>query len=88
MDFGCGCALGFRVLGLRLKNDMNRPRLFLLLMALLLVALSWYGVVVARAGLVVRSLEQDGLPMLYLHHSRERKYQVSSWRMALRVLSS
>lgn len=45
---------------------MNRPRLFLLLMALLLVALSWYGVVVARAGLVVRSLEQDGVPMLYV----------------------
>ncbi len=45
---------------------MNRPRLLLLLMALLLVALSWYGVVVARAGLVVRSLEQDGVPMLYV----------------------
>jgi len=46
--------------GLRLKNDMICQRLFLLLMALLLVVLSWYGVVVARAGLVVRSLEQDG----------------------------
>jgi len=35
MDFGCGCALGFRVLErVEAENDMNRPRLFLLLMAL------------------------------------------------------
>jgi len=58
MDFGCGCALGFRVLErVEAENDMNRPRLFLLLMAL--VALSWYGVVVAgwASGAIV---EQDG----------------------------
>jgi dienelactone hydrolase len=45
---------------------MTRQRLFLLLMALLLIVLSWYGVVAARAGLVVRSLEQERVPMLYI----------------------
>ncbi|MBW4575903.1 MAG: alpha/beta fold hydrolase [Aphanothece sp. CMT-3BRIN-NPC111] len=54
---------------------MNRQRYWLLLIALLLVALSWWGVATARVGLVVRSpsvlhsnvsLSNDKLPMLYV----------------------
>ncbi len=45
---------------------MTRQRLFLLLMALLLIALSWWGVIAARTGLVMRHLERDQVPMLYV----------------------
>jgi len=45
---------------------MNRQRLFVLFMALLLIVLSWWGIAVARSGLVARSLECDGVPMLYV----------------------
>jgi len=52
---------------------MTRQRLFLLLMALLLIALSWLGVVAARTGLVVRELERNGVPMLYVVLQRSEK---------------
>lgn len=45
---------------------MTRLRYFLLIVTLLLIALSWWGVMSARTGLVVRSLERDGVPMLYV----------------------
>lgn len=45
---------------------MTRPRYFLLLLALVLIVLSWLGVAVARSGLVVRSLNRDGVPLLYV----------------------
>ena len=44
---------------------MTRQRYFMLLMALLLIVLSWWGVAAAQTGLVVRSLEKDNIPMLY-----------------------
>lgn len=52
---------------------MTRQRLFLLLVALLLIALSWWGVVAARTGLVVRSLKQDGVPMLLVAPQQKEK---------------
>jgi pimeloyl-ACP methyl ester carboxylesterase len=45
---------------------MARPRYFLLVIALLLIVLSWWGVLSARTGLVVRSLEREGVPLLYV----------------------
>lgn len=49
---------------------MTRQRLFLLFMALLLIALSWWGVVAARTGLIIRGLERNGVPMLYVAPQR------------------
>lgn len=49
-----------------MKFYTNKKRLFLLLIALLLIVLSWWGVAMANSGLVVRSLQRDGVPMLYL----------------------
>jgi dienelactone hydrolase len=43
---------------------MTRPRYFLLFTALLLIALSWWGVVSAQTGLVMHSLERGGVPLL------------------------
>ncbi|WP_249071197.1 alpha/beta fold hydrolase [Argonema antarcticum] len=45
---------------------MRKQRLFLLAIALLLIALSWWGVAAARSGLVVRSIRHNGVPMLYI----------------------
>jgi pimeloyl-ACP methyl ester carboxylesterase len=45
---------------------LNRKRLWLLLLATLLIVSSWLGIAVARMGLNVRSLTQDGIPLLYL----------------------
>jgi pimeloyl-ACP methyl ester carboxylesterase len=50
---------------------MTRKRLFLTILALLLIALSWWGVAAARTGLVTRTFSDrtfsaQGLPMLYL----------------------
>ena len=52
---------------------MTRQRLFLLLMAFCLIGICWWGVVVARAGLVVRSLYREGLPLLYLTPTTPQK---------------
>jgi dienelactone hydrolase len=38
----------------------------LLILAILLVVSSWLGIAVARSGLEVRSLQREGLPLLYL----------------------
>jgi hypothetical protein len=45
---------------------MNSKRLLMLIVALILIALSWWGVISARAGLVVRQLEREKVPLLYL----------------------
>ena len=45
---------------------MNRKRLLLAIAALLLIVFSWWGVIAARTGLVVRSLQREEVPMLYL----------------------
>ncbi|MBD1898455.1 lysophospholipase [Trichocoleus sp. DQ-A3] len=45
---------------------MTRKRLFSLIVALLLIALSWWGVAAARTGLVTRTFSDKGLPMLYV----------------------
>ncbi|HCF30094.1 MAG TPA: alpha/beta hydrolase, partial [Cyanobacteria bacterium UBA11049] len=52
---------------------MTRQRLFVLLMALLLIVLSWWGVAAARTGLVVRSLERESIPMLYVAPQQTEK---------------
>ncbi|MBC7969336.1 MAG: alpha/beta fold hydrolase [Verrucomicrobia bacterium] len=45
---------------------MNYQRLALLLFAILLVVSSWLGIAFARSGLEVRSLQKEGIPLLYL----------------------
>jgi len=45
---------------------MTRQRYFLLLVALLLIVLSWWGIAAARTGLIVKSLNRDGVPLLYV----------------------
>jgi pimeloyl-ACP methyl ester carboxylesterase len=45
---------------------MTRLRYFFLFVALFLIGFSWWGVVSARDGLVVRSLEREGVPLLYV----------------------
>lgn len=51
---------------------MTRQRLFVLLMALLLIVLSWWGVLTARTGLVVRSLSTNSIPMLYVAPQKDK----------------
>jgi dienelactone hydrolase len=45
---------------------LNYKRLGLLLFAILLVVSSWLGIAVARSELEVRSLQKEGIPLLYL----------------------
>lgn len=45
---------------------LNYKRSGLLLLAIVLIVLSWFGIAVSRSGLTVRSLQQDGVPLLYL----------------------
>lgn len=45
---------------------LARQRLFLLIIGLLLIVVSWCGVVAAQTGLIVKSLERNGVPMLYV----------------------
>ncbi|MEP1077239.1 alpha/beta fold hydrolase [Leptolyngbya sp. PL-A3] len=45
---------------------LNYKRLGLLLLAILLIVLSWLGIAVARSGLEVRSFQKEGVPLLYL----------------------
>jgi dienelactone hydrolase len=45
---------------------LNYKRWGLLLLAILLVISSWVGIAVARSGLEVRSLQKEGIPLLYL----------------------
>lgn len=45
---------------------LKRGQIVRLLLAILLISLSWSGVFMARTGLVVRSFEHDHVPLLYL----------------------
>ena len=45
---------------------MSSRRLILLIIALIAIALSWWGAIAPDKGLVVRSLQRDNLPLLYL----------------------
>lgn len=45
---------------------LNRQRLGLLLLAILLVVASWVGIAQARSGLDVRSFQKDGIPLLFM----------------------
>lgn len=45
---------------------MSRNRIAAILIAGVLVLLSWWNIVAAQAGLTVRWFEQDGLPLVYL----------------------
>jgi pimeloyl-ACP methyl ester carboxylesterase len=45
---------------------MKPTRIVILIIALLLIAVSWWQVAAAPRGLVVRQLSRDGVPMLYL----------------------
>lgn len=45
---------------------LNRLRLAMLVVAIALIVLSWVGIIAARSGLVVRSLERETVPLLYL----------------------
>lgn len=45
---------------------LNRLRLAVLVVAIALVVLSWVGIITARSGLVVRSLDRGTVPLLYL----------------------
>ena len=56
-----------------MMNAKSKKRLFVLLMVLLLIVLSWWGVAAAQTGLVVRSLEKDNIPMLYVAPGQREK---------------
>ncbi len=45
---------------------MNRQRFLILAIAIILIATSWLGVIKARAGLVVRSLTANDIPMIFM----------------------
>lgn len=45
---------------------LTRKRLGLLVLAILLIVISWLGIAMARSGLEVRSLQREGVPLLYL----------------------
>ncbi|PMB52274.1 alpha/beta hydrolase [Fischerella thermalis CCMEE 5201] len=45
---------------------MSSKRLLVLILSLLLIGISWWGVVTARTGLVIRQLSREGVPLLYV----------------------
>ncbi|MBW4487364.1 MAG: lysophospholipase [Trichocoleus desertorum ATA4-8-CV12] len=45
---------------------MSRKRWVVLVLALLMIGLAWVGIGAARSGLVVRQIERNNVPMLYL----------------------
>jgi dienelactone hydrolase len=51
---------------------LNRKRLGLLLLAIVLIVSSWLGIASARSGLEVRWLQRDGVPLLYLAPKQAR----------------
>lgn len=44
---------------------MKRPRIGLLVLALLLIVSAWWGVFEARSGLTVRRFDRENVPMLF-----------------------
>ncbi|MBD2092696.1 alpha/beta fold hydrolase [Microcoleus sp. FACHB-1515] len=45
---------------------MNRQRLGLILVAIVLIVASWLGIASARSGLIIKSLDRESLPLLYV----------------------
>ena len=45
---------------------MSSKRFLVLILALLLIGFSWWGVVTTRTGLVIRQLSREGVPLLYV----------------------
>ncbi len=45
---------------------LPRPKKLLLLLSIILIALSWWGIAAARTGLVIRTLERDRIPLVYV----------------------
>ncbi|PPS43194.1 alpha/beta fold hydrolase [Chroococcidiopsis sp. TS-821] len=45
---------------------MKRLRQWLLILSILLISLSWWGIIAARSGLTLRAMESDRIPLLYL----------------------
>lgn len=45
---------------------MNKQRLVILIFAIILIAYSWWNVIGARANLIVRHLEREKVPLLYI----------------------
>ena len=52
---------------------MSSKRLGVLILALLLIALSWWGVVSAQTGLIVRQLRSNEVPLLYVAPENAKK---------------
>lgn len=51
---------------------MNRRRFLLLMAAIILIAISWFGIFKARTGLVIRSLSTDDIPMTFVAPQNSR----------------
>ncbi|MBD2465034.1 alpha/beta fold hydrolase [Oscillatoria sp. FACHB-1407] len=49
---------------------LNRKRFWLLVLAILLILTSWFGIVSARSGLQVRSFQREGIPLIYVAPQR------------------
>lgn len=47
-------------------NRLKRLQQLLLLVSILVIGLSWWGIIAARSGIVVRSFERESIPLLYL----------------------
>ncbi|MES1023039.1 alpha/beta fold hydrolase [Gloeocapsa sp. BRSZ] len=45
---------------------MKRLQLWLLFLSILLIGLSWWGIIAARSGLTIRTFERESIPLLYL----------------------
>lgn len=56
-----------------MKKFTKKQPLVLLAIALFLIALSWWGVIAARTGLIVRSLQRNNIPMLYIAPENAQK---------------
>jgi dienelactone hydrolase len=48
------------------KNTMTLKRILGVTLSLILIAIAWFGLTSLRAGLVVRSVSQQGVPMLFM----------------------
>jgi ABC-type nitrate/sulfonate/bicarbonate transport system permease component len=47
---------------------MTFKRVIGIALSLILIAISWFGLTNLRTGLVVRSVSQQGVPMLFMTH--------------------
>lgn len=52
---------------------MNRQRYFVMILALLLILLSWWGIATAQNKITVHAFEKSGVPMLYIAPKKAEK---------------